>query len=256
MTGWLKKLLAKVAGDPHSAIEPLVLVRTICDQVAEKIQFLPEGRKIFPANLIVVQFYAAEVEQQAALRASFEQRNELQTRIRGRLQRQGVEGVATLRIRSEILTGNPPEWANRGYHILYQTDDAPSASPLPATLTILRGRAAQSAWALKLRNQVGRGEEPQDHYGRLIQRNDVVFAECADEVNQSVSRIQARIEFDAARSVYLLFDETSTQGTFIERGGRMLTVAGVRGVALQHNDVLFFGKARARFTLDAVTNKL
>ena len=59
----------------------------------------------------------------------------------------------------------------------------------------------------------------------------------------------AGIEFDPAEPGYAVFDEGSAQGVAIERDGRMLTVAGARGVALKDGDLIFFGKARARFEL-------
>lgn len=253
MTGWLKKLLARAVGDNQSAVEPLVLTRKICDHLAEKIQVLPRGRKLFPYNLIVVQFFAADVEQRAALRASFEERNELQRQVHERLLREEVTDGANVRVKVEIVTGPPPEWAETGFRIDYRTEDPKSERPLAATLTILQGVATQSGYALKLKNKVGRNEEVVDKHGRLVQRNDIVFTDCDNDANLSVSRIQSRIDFDVSQNAYLLYDDNSTQGTFIERDGRMLTVAGRRGVALQNGDVIYFGSARAKFALDANT---
>jgi hypothetical protein len=246
MADWLKNLLAKALGDTQSASEPLVVARAVCDAVEDEIRVLPGGRKIIPYKELSVQFHAPSGEAREVLRASFDERNELQTRIRQHLERQQVEGAALLRVRVEILAGPEPAWAARGFNLVHQTEDA---QPRRATLAILAGQAARRQYTLKEKTRIGRTEEVLDKHGRLVQRNDIVFADAKDEINGSVSRIHARIEFDAAENAYLLFDENSAQGVAIEREGEMRKVAGSRGVALKDGDIIFFGKARARFEL-------
>ena len=146
MAGWLRNLLAKVLGDTQSASEPLVVARAVCGAVDEKIKVLPRGRKIFPYKELSVQFRAPNREAREALRASFADRNELQTRIRQHLERQQVEGAGAVRVRVDILTGPEPAWAARGFHLVYHTEDKP---PCRATLTILMGQAAQPQYTLK-----------------------------------------------------------------------------------------------------------
>ncbi|MGH9845289.1 MAG: FHA domain-containing protein [Blastocatellia bacterium] len=248
MSDWLKNLLAKALGDTQSASEPLVVARAICEAVDEKVKTLPGGRKIFPYRELIVHFHAPTNDAREALRAMFAERNELQARIREHLERQQVEEAARLRVRVEVLVGPTPAWAEHGFDLIFIA--APGERPA-AALAILLGQAVQPRYALKERNRIGRNEEVLDKHGRLAQRNDIVFADTPDEINRSVSRIHARIEFDTAENAYLLFDENSAQGVFIERDSRMLTIAGARGVLLKDGDVIFFGKARARFSLEA-----
>ncbi len=249
MTNWIRNLLAKALGDTQSDSEPLVILRAICDAVDEKVKTLPRGRMIFPYKQLIVRFYAANQEEREVLRAGFDERNELQTRIRHHLERQNVEGAADLRVKVEIFDGAEPPWVARGFDIVYGQDSAATQNLSRPTLAILQGVAAHPRYLLKEKNKIGRNDEVRDKYGKLIQRNDIVFTDCDDEANLSVSRIQSRIEFDADQDSYLLYDDNSTQGTFIERDGRMLTVAGRRGVALKAGDVIYFGKARAAFVL-------
>lgn len=249
MGHWLKNLLAKALGDTQSDSEPLVILRAICDAVDEKVKTLPRGRMIFPYKQLIVRFYAANQEEREVLRAGFDEHNELQTRIRQHLERQNVEGAVEIRVKVEILDGAEPPWAARGFDLVYGQDSAATQSLSRPTLTILQGVTAQPQYLLKEKNKIGRSDEVRDKYGRLVQRNDIVFTDCDDEANLSVSRIQSRIEFDSAENAYVLYDDNSTQGTFIERDDRMLTVAGRRGVALKEGDVIYFGKARARFLL-------
>jgi hypothetical protein len=246
MSDWLKNLVAKALGDRQSASEPLVVARAICEALEEKVRALPGGRSIFPYKELTVQFHAPDREAREALRASFEDRHELQARLRRHLERQQVEGAASLRVRVEILGGPEPDWRARGFNLIYHTEDR---QPRPAALQILTGQAAQPRYTLKEKTRIGRTAEVVDKYGRLAQRNDIVFADLRDEVNLSVSRIHARIEFDPAEDAYLLFDENSAQGVAIERDGERRAVAGSRGVALKDGDVIFFGQARARFEL-------
>ncbi|MDX2032766.1 MAG: FHA domain-containing protein [Blastocatellia bacterium] len=242
MADWLKNLLAKALGDTHST-EPLVMAQAIREAVEEKIRTMPRGRRIFPARELLVQFHASHAEARELLRAGLAAPNELQTWLREHLERQQVEGAASLRVRTEVLDGPPPDWAARGFHLVLGGGGTPRA----AALEILLGRAAQGRYPLKAKNRIGRTEEILDKHGQLVRRNEIVFLDERDEIARSVSRIHARIEHDAAMGAYVLYDDSSAQGTFLERDGEIVPVAGSRGVALRDGDLILFGKARARF---------
>jgi FHA domain len=246
MADWLHNLLAKALGDAESAREPLVVARAICEAVDAHVKTLPSGRRLFPCRELIVRFHAPTRDAREVLRESFAAGNELQTRIREHLERQQVDGAARLRVTVEVLVGPTPVWAERGFDLVFIA--APGERPA-AALAILLGQTAAPRFELKTMNRIGRGEEVMDKYGRPARRNDLVFADTPDEINRSVSRIHARLEYDEAESAYVLFDEGGAQGVFIEREGRMLTVAGARGVVLQSGDVIYFGRARARFEL-------
>ncbi len=247
MADWFKKMIGKAVGDTQADLEPLVLADNVCRQIEEKIQVLHRGRKLFPFNSLTVQFYSPDSERQELLRAAFVERNELQISLREFLERQEVPDAGRVRVRVEVITDEEPPWADKGFNIIYHKKDAIVDQPPPATLTIIKGEATNSPYTLKLKNRIGRTEEVLDKYGKLVRRNDLVFNDNGDEVNLSVSRIQSRIEYDADKDAFIMYDDNSRQGTFIERDGVAREVSGLRGIALRNGDVIYFGMARGRF---------
>jgi predicted component of type VI protein secretion system len=84
---------------------------------------------------------------------------------------------------------------------------------------------------------------------RTMRHNDVPFLDRQDEINLTVSRAHAHIEFSPRDGEFRLYDDGSAQGTRVIRDGRYLDVprqAG-RGVKLRHGDELELGRARLRF---------
>jgi hypothetical protein len=78
-----------------------------------------------------------------------------------------------------------------------------------------------------------------------VRRNDVAFGDVRDGVTETVARAHARLEFDPAARTYLLFNESSTNPTFLLRGGRSMRVAprDRRGVRVVSGDDLQLGRA-------------
>jgi pSer/pThr/pTyr-binding forkhead associated (FHA) protein len=95
------------------------------------------------------------------------------------------------------------------------------------------------------RINLGRGAEVRNDRNRLIRTNDVVFKEGAGELNRSVSRAHAHLAFDAGARCYRLFDNGSSHGTGIIRGGRTISVPqGARGVRIEPGDEIVLGEVR------------
>ena len=79
-----------------------------------------------------------------------------------------------------------------------------------------------------------------DAFGR-IRHNEITFVdEIRDGVNETVARAHARIEFDTVSGAYLVFNESSTNPTFLVRHGRSLRInpRDPRGVRLETGDHL------------------
>ena len=87
-------------------------------------------------------------------------------------------------------------------------------------------------------------EEIVDDEGRVRRRNDVAFLEEGD-VNQTVSREQARILYDEPSGELRLRAEHGASSTRILRDGRSIDVSSrdTRGIRLQSGDEIFFGRA-------------
>jgi hypothetical protein len=97
---------------------------------------------------------------------------------------------------------------------------------------------------------LGRGGEVRDDCQRLLRTNQIAFTEGADDINQSVSRLHARIEQDAAPDGVRLFDDGSARGTSVIRKGRGVPVpSGTKGLRLQSGDEIVLGLARLRVKL-------
>ncbi|HWK09880.1 MAG TPA: FHA domain-containing protein, partial [Vicinamibacterales bacterium] len=99
---------------------------------------------------------------------------------------------------------------------------------------------------------IGRGAEPADALGR-VRGNDLAFSDARDGVSETVARAHARIEFEPSAGIYLLFNESSTNPTFLLRDGRSLRVAprDRRGVRLTSGDALQLGRALVMVAIDA-----
>jgi hypothetical protein len=91
---------------------------------------------------------------------------------------------------------------------------------------------------------IGRGALPADGLGR-VRRNDVAFGDARDGVTETVARAHARVAFDPVARGYLLFNESSTNPTFLLRGGRSLPVPprDPRGVRVASGDEVQLGRA-------------
>jgi hypothetical protein len=122
--------------------------------------------------------------------------------------------------------------------------------PLPSLqVSVLAGRCEQAAYTFAERViTIGRGASPTDTLGRM-RRNQIAFRdEIRDGVTETVARAHARLEFDEHLRAYVLFNESSSNPTFIRRGGRNLRVAprDPRGVRVEPGDELQLGRAVLR----------
>ena len=79
---------------------------------------------------------------------------------------------------------------------------------------------------------------------------ETAFLEVRDGTTETVARAHARLEFDDDLHAYVLFNESSTNPTFIRRDGRNLRVAprDPRGVRVQPGDELQLGRAILKVT--------
>jgi hypothetical protein len=124
--------------------------------------------------------------------------------------------------------------------------------PMPSTgerptleLTVLKGAATRKVYSFPAgRLNLGRMEEIVDDEGRVRRRNDVAFLEEGD-INQTVSREQARILYDEATGELRLRAEHGASSTRILREGRSIDVSSrdTRGIKLQSGDEIYFGRA-------------
>ena len=130
---------------------------------------------------------------------------------------------------------------------------AQSSAPAPIErpslqLTIVKGQCELARYTFASGTiAIGRGTEPADVFGR-VRRNDVAFLDVRDGVTETVARAHARLEFDRELGAYVLFNESTSNPTFLLRGGRSIRVVprDPRGVRVQPGDALQLGRAIVR----------
>ena len=98
---------------------------------------------------------------------------------------------------------------------------------------------------------IGRTPEPTDDQGR-VRRNDIAFLDVTDGITETVGRAHARIQLDPAAADYRIFNDGSSNPTFIVRAGTTIQVAprDPRGVRLRSGDEIHLGRAAMQFTVE------
>lgn len=231
--------LAVPKGDTR---EPLVIQHAICNELADEIVRIGSGESRFPFTDVAIQILAPDEKQAAIFESAFKENDRLEGIIRQNLANEGCRLPDRLNIEITIVRDAQADWAERGFHI----DCHRLGENSPAIrLTVLRGQATKTGYRFnKNVIRLGRLEELRDRKGVPQPSNDVVFLDIEDEINRSVSRRHARIEYDANSREFRLFDWVSKRGTYRERDGEFIQVKGPRGVELQSNDIICLGDAR------------
>ncbi|MEO8256326.1 MAG: FHA domain-containing protein [Acidobacteriota bacterium] len=260
--GHARRLESKIAraldGVAHRAAgtgarEPLAIAHAIVEAIEREVQPAGRGRHVFPFNRLTLSVVAPSDEARARLEAVFDGETPLRDRIVDRLKSAGCD-VPSLTVEVVYVPETGSQWANRDFHLQFArvtgADEAspPSARSAALELTIVHGSAEQAGYAFTLaRVDLGRCAEVRDGRNRLIRTNHVAFADGAGDLNQSVSRRHAHIEYAAGSGHYRVYDDRSAHGTGVLRNGLTITVyPGSRGVRLESGDEIVLGEARVR----------
>lgn len=229
---------------PGANAAPLELLQAALDELEKKVQPSGRGARVFPYDRVVVTVTQPGADR-AAIEAVFGQ---LEARLRERLAEVRCEVPRTL-VASVAVSGG-----GDGDAPVLRVDCSKGAdsSPTRATrgipqlrLRVVKGQSERAYYTFTGGVvSIGRGVAPADALGR-VRRNDVAFGDGRDGVTETVARAHARVEFDPALRAYLLFNESSTNPTFVLRGGRSLRVAprDRRGVRVASGDAVQLGRA-------------
>lgn len=250
---------------PDAKAPPLELLQAALDQLERKIQPSGRGGRTFPYNRVVVHVDQPNADR-PAIEAVFAQ---LPARLRERCAEMRCELPGDFDARVAITTAagqnGPVLWleCHRDADEAEATDeDRGDVSGAPALttgerprpelrLSVLTGACEQPEYTFQTSViAIGRGADPADTLGR-VRRNHVAFLDARDGVSETVARAHARLEFDPAIGAYLLFNESSSNPTFIRRDGRSLRIAprDPRGVRVQTGDELQLGRAVLKLAL-------
>jgi hypothetical protein len=227
---------------------PVELLQAALDELETRVQPAGRGARVFPYNRVVVHVAQPEADR-AAIEAVFSQ---LGARLRERLMEIRCEGPQSFTATVVVTDGRDGEPVIR----LECRNDAAAAPAAPLEAAALQIRVVKgqcdrvehefSGCAVS----IGRGAEPADAFGR-VRRNDIAFTDVRDGISETVARAHARIEFDPVARAYLLFNESSSNPTFLLRGGRSLRVTprDRRGVRLESGDHIQLGLAIVAVTV-------
>jgi hypothetical protein len=246
-----------LAGAPHvDAPAELAEIRlAILDRVREK-SYRSGGKKVFPYDLIRVQLRGVEEGRRDLFAGKFFRRY-LEQEVHGALRAAGCRFPESLRVDVDPLVGLPQrgeEWL-----LVEVLSQESAAAGRTARLVIREGTANCSEVRLeKSRTNIGRTRDVYRNEG-LFRRNDLVFEE-DNEINRSVSREHAHIQFDKVSGEYRLFNDRwqargqrqpQECGTWIVRDGMSQEVhRTARGTRLEAGDEIHFGQAVVIFELE------
>ena len=228
---------------PGAGAAPLELLQAALDELETRVQPAGRGSRVFPYNRIVV-----TVTQPAADRAAIEAVfGQLDARLRERLREVRCEIPA--RLITSLAVADSADGGRPVLRIDCSDDSEAAAGAAPSVpdlrLRVTKGESDRADYTFNGGVvSIGRGALPADALGR-VRRNDVAFGDARDGVTETVARAHARLEFDPAGRSYLLFNESSTNPTFVLRDGRSLAVAARdrRGVRVVSGDEIQLGRA-------------
>jgi hypothetical protein len=234
--------------------KPLEIREAMLDDIERQVTPLGGGRRVFPFAGLVGHLVAPNGGR-AICEATF---RDFAARVRARLAEVRCEPTADLDVRVEVLEDTPADWEpGRVFAIDYEAPPNPTEHPAIGTerpalqIIVLAGTATRPMYSIDGATiLVGRGAEPADQAGR-VRRNDVAFAEVADDVAETVGRAHARFTWDADAGEYRILDEGSSNGTSVLRGGTSIPVPArdPRGLRVRSGDEIQFGRARVRIKL-------
>jgi hypothetical protein len=210
------------------------------------------ARQVFPFDLVRVGMRGLEESRAAVFRSGFF-RQYLEHEIQGHLRAQNVRFPEQLRVEVDVATGLPlpnEPWMTVAVASRQPADGLEKA----ARLIVQRGSANVPEFAID-KPRVFIGREPEVYlHGGIHRRNDLTFAD-ENEVNRSVSREHAHIEFDRKTGECRLFNDRwykrgTDCGTRMVRDGVSIEVhRDSRGTRLEPGDEIHLGGAILRFTL-------
>jgi hypothetical protein len=232
---------------PAQSDELIVLHRAILEEIETGIEVVSRGRKIFPHASLAVTLVSPDAARRDLLQAAFAGEDRLQNDIHEALERAGCEVPHGFHVAVRTAESGPrPFVIEEGP----AAETQPAAPPAPrlGRLVVVKGKAERPEYAIeKPRTNIGRIAELTDSEHRVARRNDVVFEDGADPVNDTVSRRHAHIRLEDGE--FRICDDGSEFGTRVFRDGRGIEVpsGNRRGERLRPGDEIYLGRACLRF---------
>ena len=216
------------------------------------------GKRVFPYNSVRIHVRGVEDSRTAVFRAEFFKKY-FEQEIRKALVKAECKYPEDLEVDLDVTKDFPgPD----GVWLSIETETQKRTRPTPARrsakLTVLEGKANRSELPLsKARVNIGRTVTVYRNEG-LSRRNDLAFTE-ETEINRTVSREHAHIEYHETAGEYRIFNDRwykrnekgeGSCGIWIVREGLSREVhRNQRGTRLRSGDEIHLGKAVLRFQM-------
>jgi len=243
--------------------EPLEVRRAVVEGLAGEVRPVGGGRRVLPVGKVTVSVVATDPAEKRLFKEALTGPSGVEADLRRALDAAGAEWPRGFSVSVKFVKAPGEDWRpGARFHVVAgeasasaQADDAadsaatPAAAAAPATASALTLRVTTGQAKPKHvttsgdRVCIGRQPTVADASGRVVRRNDIAFIG-EDEVSRSVSRAHANIQWVAAAGTWRVYDEQSSHGTVVSRGGRLIQVPpGRDGLKLAAGDELHVGRA-------------
>ena len=240
--------------------EPLEVRRAVVESLAGEVRPVGGGRRVLPIGRVTVAVVAADATEKRLFKEALAGPDGVEADLRRALDAAGAEWPRTFALTVKFVKAPGPDWRSGArFHVTASDPGAPAPAPqrdtastaaavpmtAPAlTLRVTVGQAdPATATCEGERLNIGRQTMVADASGRVVRRNDIAFAG-DDEVGRSVSRAHAHVAWIPTAGTYRVFDEQSSHGTVVSRGGRLIQVPpGRDGLKLAAGDEVHVGRA-------------
>lgn len=237
---------------PGPGAGPLELLLAALDDLETRVQASGRGRRVFPYNRVVVHVFQPDADR-IAVEAVFRQ---LEARLRERLAELRCDAPQAIQtdvsFSPAATSETEPMFAVECSNEVPVPVDKPDDRTCPGLrVVVVKGASAEAEYSFAGPVvAIGRTAEPVDALGR-VRRNHVVFLDTRDGVTETVGRAHARLQFDVDTGAYHLFNEASSNPTYVLRGGRSLRVPprDPRGLRVQSGDEVQLGRAVIRLAI-------
>jgi FHA domain len=250
---WHSRLKDFFDGPLDGNATPLEICGAVLDELERRVQPVGGGRRIFPYDRIIVRICQMDADR-VALQAAFES---VAARLHARLEELQCDVASAIDVKALFLKKTPDGWPEGRLFSIECERAAEAAAPAAHRgqslhVTVVKGAATQDSYTFSEPTiSVGRTEEATDLLGR-VRRNDVAFLDRVDGVTETVGRAHARFRCDRETGEYRIFDDCSSNGTWIVRAGATISVAprDPRGVRVESGDEIHFGRAAIRVSIE------
>ena len=241
--------------------EPLEIRRAVVEGLTGEVRPVGGGRRVLPVGRVTVAIVATEAAEKRLFKEALTGPDGVEADLRRALDAAGAEWPRGFALTVKFVKTSGEGWRSGARFHVTASDPgatAPAAEPDSTVSTAVAVPVAAPTLVLRVtlgqakprtatcdgeRVNIGRQAMVADASGRVVRRNDIAFIG-DDEVSRSVSRAHAHVAWIPAAGTYRVFDEQSSHGTVVSRGGRLIQVPpGRDGLKLAAGDEVHVGRA-------------